>query len=114
MLYADTVAPDRASTAAETALTLYRIFQEALKNIEMHARARQVTVRLTRTDAFVQLAIHDDGIGFSPHEARPSSDGRGLGLVGSFERLSRVGGRFDVRSAPNGGGTRVLIEAPRT
>ena len=40
---------------ADTELTLYRILQEALKNVEQHARARHVTVRLTKQDDVVQL-----------------------------------------------------------
>ncbi len=47
-------------------LALYRILQKALNNVEQHARARHVTVRLTKPDGFVQLAIKDDGIGFDP------------------------------------------------
>jgi signal transduction histidine kinase len=61
----------------------------------------------------VRVTIRDDGVGFSTNDVRPTSDGRGLGLVGSLERLERVGGTFDVRSTPNGGGTLVLIEASR-
>lgn len=70
-------------------------------------------VRIEYPDGRIRVTIHDDGVGFSLAEARPVSDGRGLGLVGSSERLARVGGTFDVRSAPNGGGTLVLIEAKR-
>src|SRR4030095_1695316 len=44
-------------------LSLYRIFQEALGNVERHARARQVTVRLRRQGAFARLVVKDDGIG---------------------------------------------------
>src|SRR5439155_8185185 len=51
---------------ADIELTLYRILQEALKNVEQHARARHVTVRLRQQGAFIQLAVNDDGIGFDP------------------------------------------------
>jgi signal transduction histidine kinase len=91
-----------------------QVIKEAITNVMRHAKATSVRIRVEYPDGRIRVTIHDDGIGFSPHEARPRSDGRGLGLVGSFERLSRVGGSFDVRSNPNGGGTRVLIEAPRT
>ncbi len=51
---------------AEAELALYRIHQRALHNIERHAHARHVTVRLTKQDGFIQLTIKDDGIGFDP------------------------------------------------
>jgi signal transduction histidine kinase len=91
-----------------------QVIKEAITNVVRHAQATSVRVRVEYPDGRIRVTIHDDGIGFSLHEARPSSDGRGLGLVGSSERLSRLGGTFDVRSAPNIGGTRVLIEARRT
>ena len=90
------------------------VIKEAVTNIVRHAKATSVRIRVEYPDGRIRVTIHDDGIGFSVHEARPSSDGRGLGLVGCFERLSRVGGTFDVRSTPNRGGTLVLIEARRT
>jgi signal transduction histidine kinase len=55
--------------------------------------------------------IHDDGVGFSPDDATLTREGRGLGLLGNTERLARIGGIFDVCSAPDGG-TSVLVEAP--
>ena len=60
----------------------------------------------------IRVTIQDNGIGFRLREARPTSDGRGLGLVGCAQRLARVGGMFDIRSAPNRG-TLVILEAPR-
>jgi signal transduction histidine kinase len=89
---------------ADTELALYRILQEALKNVEKHARARHVTVRLTQPGAFVQLAINDDGIGFDPdhHPARRKEKG-GLGLLGMRERATNVGGSLRINSSRNGG-----------
>jgi len=57
---------------ADTELTLYRILQEALKNIEEHARASHVTVCLSQQGRFLRLAINDDGIGFDTYLADPS------------------------------------------
>jgi signal transduction histidine kinase len=99
---------------ADTELTLYRILQEALKNVEKHARARHVTVRLRQQDAFVQLAIKDDGIGFDPdhHPARRKGKG-GLDLFSMRERATYVGGALNVKSAP-GKGTTVVAQIPLT
>jgi two-component system NarL family sensor kinase len=52
-------------------LTLYLIFEEALRNAERHAHARHVTVYLRQPGAFVQLVVKDDGIGFDP-DHRPA------------------------------------------
>ena len=55
-----------AQLPAAAELALYRILQEALRNVEKHANARHVVVCLSQEGAFVQLAISDDGIGFDP------------------------------------------------
>jgi two-component system, NarL family, sensor kinase len=101
-----------ARLAADTELTLYRILQEALENVEKHARARHVTVHLTQRGAFVQLAINDDGIGFDPnrHPARRKGKG-GLGLLGMRERATYVGGALNVKSTL-GKGTTIQVQIP--
>ena len=101
----------------DTELTLYRIFQEALKNVEQHSRARHVTVRLTKPDAAVRLVIHDDGIGFDPeHHPRPQKGKRGLGLISMRERAIYSGGAIKVKSVrSNGlakGGTTIEVRIP--
>jgi signal transduction histidine kinase len=96
---------------ADTELALYRILQEALKNVEKHARARHVTVRL-RLRTFVELAIDDDGIGFDPehHAARRKEKG-GLGLLSMRERATYVGGAFKIISV-RGAGTKIEVRIP--
>ncbi len=94
---------------AEAELALYRILQEALKNVEKHARARRVTVCLSQQGGCAQLAIKDDGIGFdldSP-PARRSEEG-GLGLLSMRERASYVGGALEVKSVRHSG-TRIEV-----
>lgn len=93
-------------------LTLYRILQEALRNVEKHAGARHVTVILTRPAAFVRLVIRDDGVGFDPE--RPPAGRRargGLGLLGMRERATYEGGTLEVRSDRRGG-TAVEVRLP--
>lgn len=62
----------KARLPADTELALHRLLQEALENVEKHAHARHVTVALTESGAFVQLAINDDSIGLDAehHAAR--------------------------------------------
>jgi two-component system, NarL family, sensor kinase len=97
---------------ADTELALYRIFQEALKNVEKHARARRVTVCLTQQHGFIQLAINDDGIGFNPDHHPTKRNGKGgLGLLGMRERAIYVGGVLNVKSA-RGKGTTIRAQIP--
>ena len=97
---------------ADTELTLYRILQEALKNVEKHARARHVTVCLRQQGDFVQLAINDDGIGFDPdhHPARRKGKG-GVGLLSMRERATYVGGALKVKSVRRAG-TEIEVRIP--
>jgi signal transduction histidine kinase len=96
----------------DTELTLYRILQEALRNVERHARARHVTVGLSLQGAFVQLTITDDGIGFDAahHAARRKAKGV-LGLLGMQERAASVGGALTVRSGRRTG-TKIEARIP--
>ena len=103
---------DDAKVAAKTLRELCRVIKEAISNIARHAHADMVKIRIEYPDGLIRVTIRDNGVGFSVRDARPAEDGRGLGLVGSAERLARVGGGFDVRSAPKRG-TVVVIEAPR-
>jgi len=94
-----TCVPLRERLPSETELTLYRILQEALRNVEHHARAQQVTVRLMKPVASIRLVIHDDGVGFDPEDHRAQRNGKiGLGLLGMRERAICSGGVFTVRS----------------
>jgi len=96
------------SLPPETALGLFRVTQEALRNVLRHARAGTVEVTLRRLDDGLQLAVHDNGAGFDPTLKR----GRvSLGLAGMRERMHLLGGELDIESAP-GHGTTVLAWAP--
>jgi two-component system, NarL family, sensor kinase len=97
---------------ADTELTLYRILQEALKNVEKHARARHVTVCLKQQDGFVQLAIEDDGVGFDLDHPPAKRQGKGgLGLLSMRERVTCVGGAFKVKSSRRAG-TAIEVRVP--
>ena len=98
---------------ADTELTFYRILQEALRNVEQHARARHVAVQLTKQDGGVQLVIKDDGIGFDPKKNYPDTqNGKGgLGLLSMRERATYVGGSLKIKSAPRAG-TEIKVSIP--
>jgi signal transduction histidine kinase len=82
----------------DTNLTLYRILQEALRNIARHADAQQITVRLRPNE----IEIGDDGQGFDPNRIRA---GAGLGLASMQERVRLHGGRWSLVSVPGQGTT---------
>jgi len=92
-------------------LAAYRVTQEALSNAVRHAEADRITVRTFREDGRVVVEIEDDGVGFE--NVRPTAlQGRGLGLVGMYERMSSLGGRLELRSRA-GEGTRVRAVFPQ-
>jgi len=90
------------------ALCIYRIAQEALGNVAKHAQAKQVEVRLTRSDSRVCLVVSDDGVGFNPDGSGKSG---GLGLINMRERVRQLNGTFELESKP-GHGTTVKVEVP--
>jgi signal transduction histidine kinase len=101
-------ADERASELSRGAsLALFRILQEALGNAAKHARAKRITVGLTRKEGLVALTVSDDGAGFDPGRLATSG---GLGLIMMRERASQLNGRFEFESAPNQGTTiRVVV-----
>ena len=101
--------PELGPVDCETALCLYRVTQEALRNAGKHAKARRVDVRLTRTTDGIQLSIADDGKGFDLATARERV--AGLGLVSIDERVRRFRGRVDIETQ-SGAGTLVLVRIP--
>jgi signal transduction histidine kinase len=86
---------------------IYRIAQEATHNTVKHARASRIAVRLACDDDGVTLQVEDNGQGFDPGGAFPGH----LGLRSMQERVERLGGSFDIRSAP-GAGAALRIHIP--
>jgi PAS domain S-box-containing protein len=97
---------------ADIELAFYRILQEALGNVEKHARARHVAVCLRPQDNAVVLTIKDDGVGFDPnHHPGTRKGGGGLGLLSMRERATYAGGTLKVKSAPHAG-TEIVVLIP--
>jgi signal transduction histidine kinase len=94
----------------EVELAAYRIVQEGISNIAKHAKATQCNVRLTQLDDRLLIEVEDDGIGFIEETERPIV-ARGLGLISIRERANRLGGTFNILSAP-GNGTRLIVSLP--
>jgi len=91
-----------------TALCLYRITQEALRNVVKHSGTDHAHVELSGTQEEICLRVSDDGAGFDP---APAKSNGGLGLVSMRERLNLVGGEISIDSRPSGG-TRIDVRVP--
>jgi signal transduction histidine kinase len=88
------------------------VLRETLTNVELHAGAGRVDVRLGTVAGQAELQVSDDGKGFAPPDdlVQLASDGH-YGVVGMSERASRVDGRLTVLARP-GHGTTVRVTAP--
>ena len=89
-------------------LCLYRVAQEALRNVARHSSANSVEVNLRVVGGNIELVVQDNGAGFDParKQARPS-----LGLAGMRQRLSLVDGELLIKST-RGNGTSIVARAP--
>ncbi len=92
---------------------LFQAVRELLLNVVKHASVKGAIVEMHATDdGFVRIVVADTGVGFDPSQIGRSQDpASGFGLFSLQERLSLLGGRMDIESAP-GQGTRVTVLAP--
>jgi signal transduction histidine kinase len=93
--------PDDLGT--EFSITIFRIVQEALTNIQKHAEASHASVDVRLEDDTISIDIVDDGVGFEGSLTGPSAEGSHLGLLGMRERARMFGGNFSISGASGGG-----------
>jgi signal transduction histidine kinase len=84
----------------DAALCLFRVAQEALRNVERHAGAKNVEVSIKGKDGGVALAVRDNGTGFDTSRAGERAS---LGLASMRERVRLLGGRLQIQSGPGNG-----------
>lgn len=96
---------------SEFSITIFRIVQEALTNIQKHAQAEHAEVSVTLRDDAVAIDITDDGIGYERAATGPSSEGSHFGLLGMRERAQMFGGTFKI-SGKSGHGTEIHATLP--
>jgi len=99
-----------APPAEDAGVVLYRAVRELLHNVAKHARASRVRLELTGTGDRIQIVVEDDGAGFAVAADKPSLS---LGLFQVRERMERLGGLFEIDSAP-GRGTRAVLSLSAT
>jgi signal transduction histidine kinase len=99
----------------QTEIIVYRLIQECCNNVAKHSFAEHLHIWLSSADGVLRVDVEDDGIGFSVEEALARRDS--FGLSGMRERVTLLGGCFEVKSWPNSKsgrnkGTRISIELP--
>jgi signal transduction histidine kinase len=107
--------PKLMDLSQQTETIVYRLIQECCNNVAKHAFAEHLQIWLASADGVLRIDVEDDGIGFSVNEALTKRDS--YGLSGMRERVTLLGGSFEVKSWPNSKsgrnrGTRISIELP--
>jgi signal transduction histidine kinase len=105
----ETGAGDGGPPSRDHALLVYRIAQEALRNVSKHAGVAHCRMHIAVSPDRIELLVQDQGKGFV---ADDSARGRGLGLISMAERARLADGRLEIWSRP-GEGTSVRTMIPR-
>ncbi len=92
----------------EVETALFRIVQESLTNVILHARATKVDVLISERKGTLNVMVEDDGVGFALDTISGQSH---LGLFGMRERVEMLGGRLSIESS-TGKGTTIVVEVP--
>jgi signal transduction histidine kinase len=87
--------------------TIYRVAEQALKNVEMHSSAKKASVDVVSGKGKISIEVSDDGTGFDPDKMNRVVGRSGLASV--KDRVVLAGGKMQIDSKPNGG-TRVMAE----
>ena len=87
-------------------LSIFRMVQEQMNNIIKHAQASHVNIDLLRTDQFIYLKIHDNGVGFDLSQQR-----KGIGIYNIISRSDLYNGMVDIQTSP-GNGCGIYITFP--
>lgn len=105
---------DETTLLPKTKIFLFRIVQEALSNVQKHAKTDHVSVRLELGREMITATITDFGIGFDVDAVSQDPEKWDhFGLRGIVERARLVGGTASIASK-KGKGTRITIAVPLT
>ncbi|MFH0781642.1 MAG: ATP-binding protein [Pseudomonadota bacterium] len=99
-------------TDYDIAINVYRVIQKALNNIDQHAAAKMIAIRMVAAGSSILVSIEDSGRGF--HLAKVGerlNQTKHFGLLEMAERIRVLHGTFDIDTAP-AKGTKILIEIP--
>lgn len=90
---------------------LFYIFQEAINNINTHAKAKNITVNLRYEQDSLSLQIKDDGIGIATNHDATKPTGKGSGLINMKNHTAMIDGQLTINSEP-GKGTEITLIVP--
>ena len=96
---------------ADLELTLYRVVQEALTNVDKHAHATSAAVSVNFSETMLEVSVTDDGAGFDGDPDENLLSAGHLGVAGMRERIALAGGEMRVESRA-GLGTRLTFRFP--
>jgi len=103
---------DESALSPKSKIFLFRIVQEALSNVQKHARADSVRIAVGIADGRIKAVIEDNGVGFEVDTvSQDPTKWQSFGLKGIVERARLVGGTARVESR-KGAGTRVQVDIP--
>jgi two-component system NarL family sensor kinase len=106
------VSPRFGRMPRDVELTLFRVVQESLTNIQRHSGSLQAEIRIDHRPEKVTLEVSDKGHGISSREQKQTpafSLGLGVGIPSMHERVKQIGGRLDIESSSSGTTVRVTI-----
>jgi two-component system sensor histidine kinase DegS len=108
------VSGDERKMSSLSQVTVFRLVQEALNNVQRHAHAKNACITLNFTDDRLVLEMKDDGVGFEPPERLGAyvTEGK-LGIMGMEQRILSVEGEIYIDSVP-GRGTKIWASVPYT
>nr|WP_239094039.1 histidine kinase [Bacillus sp. B15-48] len=96
----------------EIETAIFRIVQESLTNILKYANASSVSVIIVKNQHLISVMVEDDGVGFLVDEVLNKEPSKyNLGLRGMQERISLLGGTFNIEAAPHEG-TSIMVKIP--
>lgn len=107
---------DELNIPQDQAVLLFQSVRELLINAAKHAKSKGATVRMTQENQALRIEVQDQGTGFDPlATASPDTStahSSKFGLFSIRERMTALGGTFEIQSAP-GEGTTAILELPR-
>lgn len=94
----------------EVSLAVFRIVQEALRNVEKHSHAKNVEVGISCDQDLVAICVQDDGVGFDVKSVSSAVNGTtSMGLLGMKERATLIEGKLGMESSPGSGAKMRLV-----
>lgn len=93
------------------AVFLFQAVRELLMNVLKHAKSRSATVLMTMAAGQLQIEVQDEGVGFEGEPADTSTKPSHLGLHGIRERMTALGGTFEIDSRQEKG-TKATLKLP--